>query len=108
MVVSPDPHPAKEAVMDLLNSVTGLRIQVIQNLTYEQYKELISRARWSLTFGEGLDGYFIEPVFSGSVSFAVYNEEFFTQDFKPLSTVYSSYEELLKRISAGSVSCFCN
>ena len=98
MVVSPDPHPAREKIFEHLQKVRGLKIQVIQNLTYEAYKELISKAKWSLTFGEGLDGYFIEPVFSGAVSFAVYNEEFFTPDFKSLPTVYPSYDELLENI----------
>jgi len=98
MVVSPDGHPAKQEVLDKLNSVPNLRVQIIKNLTYEEYKELISRAKWSLTFGEGLDGYLIEPVFSGAVGFAVYNEEFFTADFKELKTIYSSIEQLSDNI----------
>ena len=98
IVVSPDLHPARERILEHLQRVKGLRIQVIQDLTYEAYKELISKAKWSLTFGEGLDGYFIEPVFSGAVSFAVYNEEFFTPDFRSLPTVYRSYDELLENI----------
>jgi hypothetical protein len=100
LVVSPDAHPMKEAVLEKLKGIKGLTIQIIQNLTYEQYKALVCRAKWALTFGEGLDGYFIEPVFSGAVAFAVYNEEFFTPDFKDLHTVYNSYETLYNRITA--------
>lgn len=98
LVVSPDPNPQKEDILRMLESIPGLKVQIIRNLTYTQYKELISRAKWSLTFGEGLDGYFIEPVFSGAIGFAVYNELFFTPDFKELPTVYGSYEELIRRI----------
>lgn len=98
MVVSPDFHPRKEEVLALLKNVPGLQIQIIQNLTYEAYKELISRAKWSLTFGEGLDGYFIEPVFSGAISLAIYNQEFFTPDFAPLRTVYASIDDLVNRV----------
>jgi hypothetical protein len=98
LVVSPDAHPMKEAVLEKLRAIKGLTVQIIQNLTYEQYKSLISRAKWAVTFGEGLDGYFIEPVFSGAVAFAVYNEEFFTSDFKDIPTVYESYDKLYEVI----------
>ncbi len=98
IVVSPDEHPMKEKVLDKLAAIPGLRVQIIRNLTYEQYKSTIARAKWALTFGEGLDGYIIEPIFSGAVAFAVYNEEFFTPDFKELPTVYRSYDHLLETI----------
>jgi hypothetical protein len=98
LVVSPDAHPLKEAILEKLKTIQGLTVQIIQNLTYDQYKVLVSRAKWALTFGEGLDGYFIEPVFSGAIAFAVYNEEFFTPDFKDLPTVYSSYKLLKEKI----------
>jgi hypothetical protein len=98
MVVSPDPHPLKINILDRLKKIKGLEVRIIENLTYEAYKKLISRAKWSLTFGEGLDGYFIEPVFSGAISFAVFNELFFTQDFNSLQTLYSSIEEMELKI----------
>ena len=98
MVVSPDFHPAKERVLAKLNEVPKLKVQVIQNLTYEEYRQLISRAKWTLTFGEGLDGYFIEPIFSGAVGFGVFNDIFFTQDFLECKTVYASISELADRI----------
>jgi hypothetical protein len=98
LVVSPDVHPMKEAILEKLQEIEGLTVQIIQNLTYEQYKLLVSRAKWALTFGEGLDGYFIEPVFSGAIAFAVYNEEFFTPDFKYVPAVYPSYTVLQKKI----------
>ena len=99
VVVSPDQHPLKETIIRQLQSMGTLEVQVIQNLTYTEYKNLIADAKWSLTFGEGLDGYFIEPVFSGAVSFAVYNEDFFTKDFEQLETVYASASKLQSQIS---------
>jgi len=98
MVVSPDPHSLKINILDRLKKIKGLEVRVIENLTYEAYKKLIARAKWSLTFGEGLDGYFIEPVFSGAISFAVFNELFFTQDFNSLQTVYATIEEMEMKI----------
>ena len=98
MIVSPDGHPSKAAILAKLARIPGLRLQVIQNLTYEKYKETISDAKWALTFGEGLDGYLIESIFSGAIGFTVYNEEFFTPDFKFLTTIYQSSEELSTKI----------
>jgi hypothetical protein len=101
LIVSHDEHPLKEQVLQrLARALPKLRIQVIQNLSYEDYKKLISRAKWSLTFGEGLDGYFIEPVLSGGIPFAVFDERFFTPAFAQLETVYPSWEALTDRMAA--------
>ncbi len=99
MIVSPDPHPRRIEILRLLaDKMPQLNIQIVQDLAYEDFKKLISRTKWALTFGEGLDGYFIETIFSGGISFAVYNSTFFTEDFRPLETVYESYDALKKKI----------
>lgn len=77
----------------------------IAGLTYQQYKELIARAQFSITFGEGLDGYLVEPVFSGGVGCAVYNDRFFTPDFKALDFIYSSWDDLVSRFPEDVVRC---
>lgn len=97
MLVSPDERPGKREVLNMLTS-NGFELQVVTDLTYSEYKSILSRAKWVLTFGEGLDAYFVEGVFSGAISFAVYNTRFFTKDFQSLRTVYPNYGELRKRI----------
>lgn len=100
LIVSPDAHPLREWVLQkIAKELPDLRIQVIQNLSYEDYKDLIRRAKWSLTFGEGLDSYFTESVYSGAVSFAVFNERFFTPAFAKLETIYPSWEILMDRMA---------
>jgi hypothetical protein len=99
MIVSHDDHPRKSLVLNMITKkMPNMRIQIIQNLTYNAYKQLISQAKWALTFGEGLDGYFVEAVFSGGISFSVYNQRFFTEDFKSLRTIYENYDALAARI----------
>lgn len=99
MIVSPDSHPRKSTILGLIaRQFPHLKIQIIENLTYEEYKNVISKAKWALTFGEGLDGYFVETIFSGGVAFSAYNEKFFSDDFKSLRTVYSDYDVLIKKI----------
>ena len=70
----------------------------IQNIKYDDYKDLISKAKFTFTFGEGLDGYFVEPYFSGGVSFAVKNEIFFNKKYNNFTTIFESFEDLLKNI----------
>lgn len=99
MILSPDPHFRRTEVIDALRTMfPKLQIQVIQNLTYERYKQVIAKAKWALTFGEGLDGYFVESIFSGAISFSVYRPEFFPKKFESLRTVYPSYDALIKNI----------
>jgi hypothetical protein len=101
LIVSHDEHPLKQQVLErIAEDCPELKIEVIQNLRYEDYRKLIRRAKWSLTFGEGLDAYFLEVVWSGGVPFAVFNERFFTPAFAELETVYSSWEILTQSIAA--------
>lgn len=100
LIVSNDEHPLKEEVIrEIKRKLPALEIQVIQNLSHEDYLSLVRIAKWSLTFGEGLDAYFADPIFSGGVSFAVFNERFFTPAFAELETVYPSWEVLLERMT---------
>jgi hypothetical protein len=99
VVVSHDPHPAKEAILrTIARTLPNTRIWVVKEITYEEYKKIVRRAKWAVTFGEGLDGYFLETVFSGGIAFATYNDDFFTEDFRSLRTVYPSYEVMLRSI----------
>lgn len=100
LMVGHDKHPLKDKVIaEISKALPSLKIQVIQNLTFEEYLDVAQHAKWSLTFGEGLDSYFSDPVFCGGVSFAVYNERFFTPEFAKLETVYPSWEALMDRIT---------
>ena len=94
-----DEHPSRTKRLKLLrNEFPEMEIKVIENITYDEFKKVISKSKWALTFGEGLDGYFIEPIFSGAIAFSVFNSRFFTKDFKSLETVYNDYEELIKKM----------
>jgi hypothetical protein len=95
LTASNDERPMKAAILqELQEKLPALRVQVIRNITYSQYKATIEKAKWGVTFGEGLDWYFLEMVFSGGISFAVYNEEFFPSEYKGLPTVFDSYEQM--------------
>jgi hypothetical protein len=95
MVVSPDQHPLRNRVIDTIKKgLPSLELITVENMPYESYRSLIAKAKWSLTFGEGLDGYFTEMAWTGGVPFTVYNERFFTPQFRGLATVYETWDEL--------------
>lgn len=97
MLFSPDPHPCRDAVIARAREgLPDVETRIIRGLTYREYKAAIAAARHTLTFGEGLDGYFVESIFSGAVSIAVYNDRFFTPDFVGCPGVFPSWDDLMR------------
>ncbi|MCT4645612.1 MAG: hypothetical protein N4A74_11555 [Carboxylicivirga sp.] len=99
ILLSPDVVELKqEIIAKLKQELPQFKIVIIQDITYLEYLNLIEKAKYMITFGEGLDFYFIETVFSGGVSYACYNEQFFTKDFESLYGVYGSYKIMLENV----------
>jgi hypothetical protein len=90
----------KEKVLaNLKSKLPEYRFLEIKNMKYDVYKEYASKAKFAITFGEGLDAYFTEPIISGGISFAVYNKFFFTKDFENMPSLYTSFDELNEKIA---------
>lgn len=99
MIVSPDVCEAKERILiRIQQEFPLLKMVEIKSMPFTQYTELEKRAKWSITFGEGLDGYFLGPALRGGVGFAVFNHRFFTEEYRNLKTVYASFAEMESRI----------
>ena len=91
IVVSPDKHPLKREILTAITrTFPGHQLVMIENMKYRKYREIIQRAKFSITFGEGLDGYFVEPIFCGGIGLAIYNDRFFTPDYKDLEGIFSN------------------
>ena len=84
----------RKIISKLKKELTGFKIIEIKNIKYKKYLELTSKAKFSISFGEGLDGYFSENIRCGGIGFAVYNEEFFDKKYKNLPVLYNSYKEM--------------
>jgi hypothetical protein len=95
IVLSADQHPLRGRVIDTIaKGLPSLELITVQNMSYEDYRLLIAKAKWSLTFGEGLDFYFAEMAWTGGVPFAVYNDRFFMPQFRALPTIYDTWDNL--------------
>lgn len=98
---SPDFHPQKEAVLEQIRrSMPDYKLVEIWNLPFLGYMDLVAKAVAVITFGEGMDAYFGQPPAVGTLSFAVFNEQFFPadRDWLSLPTLFRSYDEMKEKI----------
>jgi hypothetical protein len=102
ILLSPDLVSEKNKIVkSIKDKMPDYEIITVENMAYEDYKSLASRAKYLITFGEGFDGYYVEGFFSGGVTFAVYNDTFFPSSrFQGLPNIFSSYESMLDTITA--------
>jgi len=71
----------------------------IKDITFDRFMDLATRCMFSITFGEGFDGYLAQPILQGGVGFAVYNDDFFpSPHFKDYENIFSSGEEMVSQI----------
>jgi len=101
ILFSPDETSLRTQIIDKLNkSLPDYKFITIQDLRYEEYKKLMARAKFAITFGEGFDGYYVEAFFSGGITFAVYNADFFPDKaFSGYGNTYLNYETMLANIA---------
>jgi len=97
---SNDENPHKEMVLEELKKrLPEYRFLMIENMAYDEYLRTISLAKWTLTFGEGWDAYYIQPYFSGSIGFTVFNEAFCPERMRASPTAFPDYETLPERMA---------
>ena len=101
ILVSRDKNDKKSNVIHVINvKLPDYEVSVIDNITFDMYMDYIAKAMFVISFGEGFDGYFIQPCLVGSVGIAVYNERFFPDSsWKELDNVYRSFDEMALNIA---------
>lgn len=100
IVLSPDASDFKDLITDRLREqFPTYEMVIVKKMRYEDYKDTISRARFTVTFGEGFDGYFMEAFLSGGVAYAVYNDDFFPDnEYSEFENTYSDYYAMSQNI----------
>lgn len=95
IVLSPDEAPYKEAIVKKLKQeLPDFKLVTVKNMSFDEYMDLIARAYFVISFGEGFDGYFIQPVFVGTLGIAMYNNRFFPDEsWLELKNVYAAADE---------------
>ncbi|MDB2550832.1 glycosyltransferase family 2 protein [Rickettsiales bacterium] len=100
ILYSHEENPLKEDIIRILgNSFPSYELRIIAGMRYNDYKNLAQDSKFSITFGEGLDNYFIESFFCGGIGIAVYNPEFMPECFLEFDNVFISYSDMVNSIS---------
>ncbi len=100
IVLSPDTSPFKDELVEhLKKSLPDFRFISVQNMKFKEYIDLISKAYFTISFGEGFDSYLLQPELVNSLGFSVYNEAFFPdKSWLDLKNIYLNPDDMLKNI----------
>ena len=100
IVLSPDKAPYRQAIVEKLQKeLPDFKLVTVQNMTFSEYMDLIARAYFTITFGEGFDGYFNQPQTVGGLGMAVYDSAFFPDEsWLELKNVYKSPADMENNI----------
>ncbi|MEG0693383.1 MAG: glycosyltransferase [Oscillospiraceae bacterium] len=100
LLLSPDFHPLRDfIVLQVQKIFPDIKIIIIENMPFKEYLRLLGEAKWLISFGEGFDGYTVESIYSGTISFSVFNDTFFEADFKKWPNMYESFEQMSRKIA---------
>jgi hypothetical protein len=100
IVISPDEHPEKTKIVNRIRAVLpDHKIVEIRNMTYRQYKNIIRDSKFTFTFGEGLDGYFVESIFSGGIGMAIFSDRYFTAEYRNLDGVFLDSDHAIRGVT---------
>lgn len=101
IIHSPDEAPHREEVLEKLAAgLPDYEIREIRGITFDTYMDLATRCRFSVSFGEGFDGYIAQPIYQGGIGFTVYNEDYFpkTSDFLQYGNIFATEDEMVEEI----------
>ncbi len=99
ILYSPDQQPLKkEIIEELKEEFEDYKFIQIKDMSYAEYREHLSRSKYMLTFGEGIDGYFCESVRCGAIPFTAYNPEFFDDRYTGLENIFEDYKDLKAKV----------
>jgi hypothetical protein len=99
IIYSNDDAPYRRAVLKRLEQLDDYKLVKIQGMTFDAYMDLATRCKFSVSFGEGFDGYVAQPIYQGGIGFALYNDEFFPDaSYKQFENFFETEEEMIEQI----------
>lgn len=101
IVYSPDAHPRKAEIIEMLRKAfPDFEFYEVNGIPFPRFMDIVARSLFSITFGEGMDGYYSQPLQKHSMSFAVYNKEFFSADIEwgSVWNVFRDYDDLKEHL----------
>lgn len=101
IIYSLDKAPHRKACLEILEREFSDYERVeIRGMSFERYMQLATDCLFSISFGEGFDGYVAQPVQQGGIGLTVYREEFFpSEDFLQYYNIFRSEEEMVAELA---------
>lgn len=99
IIYSSDEAPYRSAVLEKLSRMKDYRLVEIKDMNFDTYMDLATRCKFSVSFGEGFDGYVAQPIYQKGIGFALYTDEFFPDDsYKSFDNFFATEEEMVANI----------
>ena len=100
IIYSPDDAPHKSTCLDAIRrELPEFKLVEIRNITFDEYMNLATNCKYSLSFGEGFDGYIAQPIYQGGLGLTVFKEEFFpSSDYLDYDIFFSSRQDMIENI----------
>ncbi|MEG1752290.1 MAG: glycosyltransferase, partial [Christensenella sp.] len=99
LVISPDEHASRDKIISKIEKAfPKIKIVVVENMAFSKYLDLIAKAKWVISFGEGFDGYTIESLYSNTISFTMFNDTFFEGSFERWPNMYEDARDMQEKI----------
>lgn len=102
IIYSLDESPHKKEVLERIKKeFSDYEVFEIRDISFDHFMDLATRCQFSISFGEGFDGYVAQPIYQGGIGFTVYNEEFFPcREFLKYENFFESETAMIENIVA--------
>src|SRR5579871_351120 len=99
ILFSDDDARYRRAVLKRLEQLDDYRLVKVKDMTFDAYMDLATRCKFSISFGEGFDGYVAQPIYQGGIGLALYNKEFFPDSsYADFENFFQTEEEMIEQI----------
>jgi hypothetical protein len=89
----------KKCLRKIAQSFPDFKLLEIKNISFDQYMDYATRCMFSISFGEGFDGYVAQPFYQGGIGFAIYDPEFFpSEEFRKYYNIFDNADEMVGQI----------
>ena len=101
IIYSQDEAPHRRACLAILErEFSDYELVEIRGMSFDRYMQLATDCQFSISFGEGFDGYVAQPIQQGGIGLTVYREEFFPSDeFLKYYNIFASEEEMVSELA---------
>ncbi|WP_221793643.1 hypothetical protein [Aquisediminimonas sediminicola] len=100
IIYSPDKAPHKRQILSKISrAFPDFKLIEIRDITFDAFMDLATRCMFSITFGEGFDGYLAQPIHQGGIGFSIYNRDFFpSPDYLRYKNIFPDKDSFIENI----------